>query len=163
MYTFFTAIGNDKNDTSVINKVNKYVWDGTKLAHPSTILQLPATPGPNHPGGNLILDSNDTIYTIIVDLNNEGLLQNLKDKKELKDSSVIIRINSSDGSAIASNPFMKLQKDYPNSQVEKYYGYGVRNSFGLTIDPLTAIIWDRENGDKNFDEINLVYPGFNSG
>ena len=45
----------------------------------------------------------------------------------------------------------------------KYYAYGVRNSFGLAFDPLTAELWDTENGPDRYDEINLVLPGFNSG
>ncbi|HEU5119920.1 MAG TPA: PQQ-dependent sugar dehydrogenase [Candidatus Nitrosocosmicus sp.] len=163
VYIYFTASRNDESNSSIVNKVNKYLWDGTKLAHPSTILELPAIPGPNHPGGKLVLDGNGTLYTIIGDLNNEGLLQNIKDKKEITDSSVIIRINSADGSAIVNNPFINLKKNYPQSQMEKYYGYGVRNSFGLAIDPMSGYLWDTENGDKDYDEINLIYPGFNSG
>ena len=45
----------------------------------------------------------------------------------------------------------------------RYYAYGVRNSFGLAFDPLTAELWDTENGPDRYDEINLVLPGFNSG
>jgi aldose sugar dehydrogenase len=41
--------------------------------------------------------------------------------------------------------------------------YGIRNSFGLAIDPLTGNLWDTENGEDEYDEINLVRPGFNSG
>lgn len=163
VYIYFTAAGNDKIDTSVKNKVNRYLWNGTKLLRSDTILDLPATPGPNHPGGKLALNNNGSLYTTIGDLNNEGLLQNIKDSKELTDSSVIIRINSTDGSPIPSNPFANLKKNYPQSQVEKYYGYGVRNSFGLAIDPVTGYLWDTENGDKDYDEINIVYSGFNSG
>jgi len=40
---------------------------------------------------------------------------------------------------------------------------GVRNSFGLTVDPVTGNLWDTENGDDDFDEVNLVPPNFNSG
>jgi len=40
---------------------------------------------------------------------------------------------------------------------------GIRNSFGLTIDPVTGFLWDTENGPKNFDEVNLVEEKFNSG
>jgi len=47
--------------------------------------------------------------------------------------------------------------------VNKYYAYGVRNSFGLDFDPLTGNLWDTENGLDYGDEINLVKPGFNSG
>ncbi|MEP0824362.1 MAG: PQQ-dependent sugar dehydrogenase, partial [Nitrososphaera sp.] len=44
-----------------------------------------------------------------------------------------------------------------------YYAYGIRNSFGLDIDPVTGNLWDTENGPEYGDEINLVEPGFNSG
>jgi glucose/arabinose dehydrogenase len=47
--------------------------------------------------------------------------------------------------------------------LNKYYAYGIRNSFGLDFDPLTGILWDTENGPGFGDEINLVDPGFNSG
>ena len=43
------------------------------------------------------------------------------------------------------------------------YAYGIRNSFGLAIDPLTGKLQDTENGEDNYDEINLVQSGFNSG
>ena len=44
-----------------------------------------------------------------------------------------------------------------------YYAYGIRNSFGLDIDPVSGKLWDTENGPHYGDEINLVEPGFNSG
>ena len=40
---------------------------------------------------------------------------------------------------------------------------GIRNSFGLAVDPVTGYLWDTENGPDKFDEINLVKPRFNSG
>jgi hypothetical protein len=40
---------------------------------------------------------------------------------------------------------------------------GVRNSFGLAVDPFTGNLWDTENGDDSNDEINLVPENFNSG
>jgi len=40
---------------------------------------------------------------------------------------------------------------------------GIRNSFGLAIDPFNGNLWDTENGDDDFDEINFVQPNFNSG
>lgn len=120
---------------------------------------MPASPGPNHPGGKLVLANDDSIYTIIGDLNNNGMLQNNKDNSDLTDSSVIIRVNSSDGKYPNDNPFVSSNV----SKLSKYYGYGIRNSFGIDIDPLTGHLWDTENGDKDYDEINFVLPGFNSG
>jgi glucose/arabinose dehydrogenase len=44
-----------------------------------------------------------------------------------------------------------------------YYGYGLRNSFGIDFDPISGKLWDTENGPNYGDEINLVEPGFNGG
>jgi glucose/arabinose dehydrogenase len=47
--------------------------------------------------------------------------------------------------------------------LDLYYAYGIRNSFGMDFDPVSAKLWDTENGPHFGDEINLVNPGFNSG
>jgi aldose sugar dehydrogenase len=53
-----------------------------------------------------------------------------------------------------------LSNEHP---LDKYYAYGIRNSFGIDFDPVTSKLWDTENGPAFGDEINLVEPGFNSG
>jgi glucose/arabinose dehydrogenase len=87
-------------------------------------------------------------------------------------SSVILRINPYNGLPSPDNPFTK---NYSNDDMvvegvsgreldmNYYYAYGIRNSFGLAFDPLTERLWDTENGEDEYDEINLVNPGFNSG
>ena len=47
--------------------------------------------------------------------------------------------------------------------MHKYYAYGIRNSFGIAIDPVTGNLWETENGEDTDDEINLIKPGFNGG
>jgi glucose/arabinose dehydrogenase len=108
----------------------------------------------------LAIGKDGYLYTAIGDLNNEGLLQNIQNSNELSDTSVLMRINPLDGSAPEDNPFFRIAG---TENARKYYGYGVRNSFGLAVDPITGALWDTENGDKDYDEINLVTPGFNSG
>jgi glucose/arabinose dehydrogenase len=91
------------------------------------------------------------------------MLQNFKNGSLPDDTSVILRINP-DGSPAQGNPFLDVSRsDESYANLSKYYAYGIRNSFGLAIDPLTHILWDTENGPDGFDEINLVRPGFNSG
>jgi glucose/arabinose dehydrogenase len=147
-------------NSSVRNRVYQYKWNSDSLLNPLRILDLPATPGPNHPGGKLVIGKDGYLYTVIGDLNNEGLLQNIKGENILTDTSVIIKIDPTSRKAPEDNPFFNLK---PTHNAEKYYGYGVRNSFGLAIDPITGALWDTENGDKDYDEINYVAPGFNSG
>ena len=45
----------------------------------------------------------------------------------------------------------------------EYAAIGIRNSFGLAVDPKTGYLWDTENGPDTYDEINLVETKFNSG
>ena len=45
----------------------------------------------------------------------------------------------------------------------EYAAIGIRNSFGLAVDPKTGYLWNTENGPDAYDEINLVEAKFNSG
>jgi glucose/arabinose dehydrogenase len=47
--------------------------------------------------------------------------------------------------------------------VASYFGYGVRNCFGMARDPQTGSLWMTENGPSDYDEVNRVPPGWNSG
>ncbi|HZB99796.1 MAG TPA: PQQ-dependent sugar dehydrogenase [Nitrososphaeraceae archaeon] len=153
-----------KDGQPVRNRLYKYQWNDHNhtLTNPELILELPATPGPNHPGGKITIGKDHYLYTVIGDLNNEGQLQNIEDGPEPNDSSVILKIGPEDGSPANDNPFLSnaAQRE---SQMDKYYAYGIRNSFGLAIDPVTGYLWEAENGDRDYDEVNIVRPGFNGG
>ena len=90
-----------------------------------------------------------------------GKLQNIVDGPEPDDTGVIFRVNPDDGSPAPGNPFINNNDDI--SSLNKYYAYGIRNSFGITFDPVTDILWDTENGPSEYDEVNVVKPGFNNG
>jgi glucose/arabinose dehydrogenase len=49
------------------------------------------------------------------------------------------------------------------ANIQKIFAYGIRNSFGMAFDPISGDLWEQENGDDSFDEINRVRPGMNSG
>jgi aldose sugar dehydrogenase len=153
-----------KDGQPVRNRLYKYQWNDHNhtLTNPELILDLPATPGPNHPGGKITIGKDHYLYTVIGDLNNEGQLQNIEDGPEPNDSSVILKIGPEDGSPANDNPFLN-NAEQGESQMDKYYAYGIRNSFGLAIDPVTGYLWEAENGDRDYDEVNIVRPGFNSG
>jgi aldose sugar dehydrogenase len=141
------------------NRVYKYQWNGQSLVNRSLILDLPAEPGPIHNGGNMAIGPDGYLYAVIGDLTHNGQLQNSPDGPSPDNTGVILRVNPEDGSGAAGNPFANSGNDLLN----KYYAYGIRNSFGLAFDPLTGDLWDTENGETSYDEINLVRPGFNSG
>jgi glucose/arabinose dehydrogenase len=150
------------------NRVYGYDWNGEKhrLSNPKLLLDLPAMPGPYHNGGKLAIGPDHYLYAVIGNLNTgDGILQNNKHGKDPDNTSVIIRINPDDSAAAAAaapdnNPFVGINN---NKKLSSYYAYGIRNSFGITFDPITGYMWDTENGEANYDEVNLVKPGFNSG
>jgi glucose/arabinose dehydrogenase len=159
VFLYFTE---SKAGEPLRNRVYRYDWNEQKhlLFNPDLLLDLPAAPGPYHNGGKIVIGPDHYLYVVIGNLNTgDGLLQNNKHGKEPDDTSVILRIKPSDGSAAPKNPFI----NNTNSAMHKYYAYGIRNSFGMTFDPITGYIWDTENGEATYDEVNLVKPGFNSG
>ena len=142
------------------NRVYRYEWnrENQVLVKGTMILDLPAEPESVHNGGKLEADRNDNLYAVIGDLGRDGQLQNVRDGPAADDTSVIIRITQN-GSSAADNPFVESS----NERMQKYFAYGIRNSFGLAIDPIRGLLWDTENGPDSYDEINIVHPGFNSG
>src|SRR5262249_27956930 len=96
-------------------------------------------------------------------------------------TGVIFRLNA-DGSTPDDNPFVKVkanqiaeieneagvaltrnQIDEVVANIHKIFSYGRRNGFGLAFDPATGDLWESENGDDTFDEINRVRAGSNGG
>jgi aldose sugar dehydrogenase len=141
------------------NRVYRYEWNGQTLVNPKLILDLPGLPGPNHDGGKLSIGPDNYLYSIIGELRHNGKLQNIKDGPDPDDTGVIFRVNPADGSPAKNNPFANDS----NQAMHRYYAYGIRNSFGIAFDPITGNLWETENGEDTYDEINLVKPGFNGG
>ena len=91
------------------------------LVNPQLILDLPATPGPNHDGGTMTFGPDGKLYVVIGDLNRNGQLQNFSSGPDPDNTSAIFRINE-DGSAPADNPFSA------QPGLAKYYPYGIRTA-----------------------------------
>ena len=151
----------ESNGADLRNRVYKYNWNTQTqtLINPTLILDLPALPGPNHDGGKVAIGPDNYLYAVIGDLNHRGKLQNIIDGPAPDDTSVIFRVSPYDGSAAMDNPFI----NNPTIEIHKYYAYGIRNSFGITFDPMTGNLWQTENGPGAYDEVNVVKRGFNSG
>ena len=49
------------------------------------------------------------------------------------------------------------------ANVQRLFAYGVRNSFGMAFDPVSGNLWDQQNADDAFDELNRVERGMNGG
>jgi glucose/arabinose dehydrogenase len=80
-------------------------------------------------------------------------------------TGVILRLND-DGTTPTSNPFFAAgaaMGGAVGANVQKIFAYGLRNSFGMAFDPVSGALWEQENGDDSFSELNRADPGFNSG
>ena len=157
------------------NRLYRYMLDEGKLVNPELLLDLPATPGSDHIGGSLIIGPDSDIYLSSGDghscsyrscdngtkntvLNSKSA--NEHDGEEPNGRGGIIRITQ-DGLPVYEKGKNGILGE--GDPLNKYYAYGIRNSFGIDFDPLTGQLWDTENGPSFGDEINLVEPGFNSG
>lgn len=80
-------------------------------------------------------------------------------------SGVILRLNV-DGSAPADNPFYAAGAALGGevgANIQKIYSYGHRNGFGMAFDPFSGYLWETENADDAYSELNRVIPGMNGG
>jgi glucose/arabinose dehydrogenase len=152
VFLYYTEQGEEE----LRNRVYKYQWNGQSLVNPALLLDLPAGPGTNHQGGKMVIGLDGYLYVVVGEMQREGQLQNIQSGDAPDNTGVIFRINTEDGLAAPDNSFK-------GDVINRYYAYGVRNSFGLAFDPITGVLWDAENGEDSYDEINIVDPGFNSG
>jgi aldose sugar dehydrogenase len=160
VFLYFTEAedGSGISSEPIGNRLYRYEWINNQLVNPILLLDLPATPGPRHNGGAVMIGPDNNVYLVIGDV--DGHLtqaQNQQSGEEPDGTSGILRVTQ-DGKPVGSSGI--LGDSYP---LNLYYAYGVRNSFGFDFDPVTGNIWDTENGPGYGDEINLVEPGFNSG
>jgi glucose/arabinose dehydrogenase len=80
-------------------------------------------------------------------------------------TGVILRLND-DGTTPQDNPFVRLGRSVGGevgANIQRIFAYGIRNSFGMDVDPQTGDLWNQENGDDSFDEINRISAGQNGG
>ena len=142
-------------------------------------------PRGNHDGGVLRFGADGKLYVMVGDAGRRGQLQNLPsgptatglgptvpddqfggpEPDNAHFTGVILRLNP-DGSAPSDNPFFTTgaaMGGEVGANIQKIFAYGIRNSFGMAVDPISGKLWEDENGEDAFDELNLVEPGMNSG
>ena len=141
----------------------------------------------NDSGGSAIGNSRDRrdereqLFIIIGDNGRRGVPQNLMDgpigpgidddqfggpePDNAHLTGVVLRLND-DGSTPRDNPFYEFGTSVGGqvgANLQKIFAYGIRNSFGLAVDPWTGELWESENCDDAFEEINRIEPGHNGG
>jgi aldose sugar dehydrogenase len=185
--------GADTNDVLAVpllgNRVDRFVWDGTSLTFDQNLIKLRAfqndatngVPRGNHDGGVIRFGPDGKLYIIVGDVGRRGQFQNLVNgpfgpgipddqfggpaPDNAHFTGVIIRLND-DGTTPEDNPFFAAGAAIggeAGANIQKTFAYGVRNSFGLAFDPKSGNLWDQQNADDSYDELNRVEPGANLG
>jgi glucose/arabinose dehydrogenase len=170
------------------NRVDRFVWDGSELSFDQNLITIRAIQQDanqpergNHDGGVIAFGPDGKLYIIVGDVGRRGQLQNLVDgpfgpgqpddqfggpePDDAHLTGVILRLDD-DGGTPSDNPFFDAGAQVGGEvgeNIQKIFAYGVRNSFGMAFDPVSGKLWEQENGDDTFSELNLVEPGFNSG
>jgi aldose sugar dehydrogenase len=164
VFLFYTETDNVDGGKVLGNRLYRYEYDNGRLINPKLLLDLPTIPGPSHNGGVLkIGPDKKSVYLVIGNLNyvqNQSYItkaQNNKNGPPPDGRGGILRITFDGG--VVDNKGLLGDEDPLN----KYYAYGIRNSFGIGFDALTGNLWETENGRSTDDEINIALPGFNSG
>ncbi len=134
----------------------------------------------NHNAGAITFGPDKKLFVAIGDLGRRGQLQNLPqgptpptdddqfggpepDSAHL--SGVVLRVND-DGSTPKDNPFHKVGAEVGGevgANLQRVFAYGLRNTFGIAVDPVSGNLWDQQNADDAFDELNRVERGMNGG
>ena len=191
VYLYWTASGQGEGDEGRLgpdtdderalpdlgNRVDRFRWDGTALTFDRPIIAMRSntletdTSGRirgNHDAGPIVFGADGKLYIVNGDQNLRGRLQNIADGAEATDADlagVVLRLND-DGSTPDDNPFVAAGSaagGEVGENLARIWAYGVRNSFGLAIHPDTGALWQTENGDDSWDEINVLPAGANSG
>ena len=136
----------------------------------------------NHNGGVVRFGPDGKLYLFMGDQGRRGWLQNLPNGPFLTEplvddtfggpapddahlTGVILRLNE-DGTMPADNPFFATgaaMGGAVGANLQKIYSYGHRNGFGMAFDPATGSLWETENADDAYAELNRVVPGMNGG
>lgn len=136
----------------------------------------------NHNGGPMRFGPDGKLYLFTGDLGRRGWLQNLPNGPFLTApfvddtfggpmpddahlSGVILRLNA-DGTTPTDNPFFAAGATIGGevgANIQKVFSYGHRNGFGIAFDPLSGFLWETENADDAFSEVNRIIPGMNGG
>jgi len=136
----------------------------------------------NHNGGVVRFGPDGKLYLFMGDQGRRGWMQNLPNGPFLTPpqvddtfggpapdnahlSGVILRLNE-DGTTPADNPFFvagAAMGGEVGANIQKVYSYGHRNGFGMAFDPLSGALWETENADDAYAELNRVVPGMNGG
>src|SRR5574341_719590 len=148
------------------NRDYRYEFVNGSLINPKLLLQLPAKEGYMDNGGYLKIGPDNNLYMSVgaitaSDVSDvQTLTQNFINGTPVDGRAGILRIMQNGNPVLDKEGHGLLGDSQP---LNLYYGYGLKDSFGIDFDPISGKLWDAEPGRIIDDEINLIEPGFNGG
>ncbi len=150
IYLAFAEGTEEANRTSVW----KARLDGERLVGGHVIFRTNfLKKAPSHPGGRLLFLPDKTLLLTVGD----GFEYRDRAQDPATHLGKILRLTR-DGKAPPDNPFVGRTGYAP-----AIWTLGHRNPQGLTLDPVTGIVWEHEHGPRGGDEINRLVAGSNFG
>jgi len=151
---------------TVGNKVYRYELINGTLTNPQLLLSLPAKQGYMDNGGYLRIGPDGHLYMTVGAITADSvsavqtLTQNFVNGTPVDGRAGILRMTLDGDPVLNGTGHGLLGNTFP---LNLYYGYGLKDSFGIDFDPITGNLWDAEPGRFISDEINLIRAGFNGG
>jgi glucose/arabinose dehydrogenase len=139
-----------------------------------------------HVGGGLRFGADRKLYINVSDNGRRGWMQNLEcgtasicpgtddvvegnpggpEPDDAHLTGVILRLND-DGTTPDDNPFFAAgaaMGGEVGANIQKIFAYGIRNAFGMAVDPASGNLWLAENGEDSFSELHRIEAGQNGG
>ena len=138
MYLYFSSAADQRNE------LVRVAVHGDRAGPVQHLLDLLPLAG-IHNGGDLAFGTDGTLFVTVGEAGNGA---NAQDRSSL--GGKVLRLLS-DGSP-ADDPI-------PGPA----YSMGLRNSFGICVDPSNGDVWETENGPASDDEVNRIVAGGNYG
>ena len=130
------------------NRLVRFRADGDVAVERQGLLDLLPTTFGIHNGGDLAFGLDGMLYVTV----GEGSAQDLAQE-----------VNGIGGRILRLNPDGSIPEDNPLGTNNPTFANGIRNSFGVCVDPSSGDVWATDNGPSTDDELNLVDPGANLG
>ena len=126
VYYYLAEVAKENGTTKLVNSLYRYDVDNNgKFTNSKLLFEIPSAREGIHRGGKLMIGPDKNVYLTIGDINGrETKAQNIKNGSLPDGSSGILRYTQ-DGEPVSGG----LLGD--TSPLDKYYAYGIRNSFGI--------------------------------
>ena len=156
VFLYYTEALSRDGGTILGSRLYRYTFSddskGGKLINGSLLLDLPGitnTPttrtvsGDDHYGGKILIGPDNNIYLTTGDMRRKTKAQNFISGSEADGSGGILRVTPQ-GVVVGRGI---LGSHHP---LDKYFAYGIRNSFGMDFDPVSGSLWATENGPAQY-------------